>query len=183
MDDYKVYLSKSNHANPDYVMVVRRHFEELGYKIIEHEGGAYNEAILFTCKKMIMVGIHPPTHMNKGEVFIGKGQYRQLKARRDRGMIQNYYFSHQDDGHIFRKVADMRVMNEHNWTTEYGLLKIKMNSIVRLRSPLRPVQMTTDDEAEQKPRSKPKPEFDSEHLGAGNMFTTHLACITLFDKT
>ena len=191
MDDYRIYLSKSNRANPDYVMVVREYLNELGYKVIEHEGGAYNEDFLYTCKKMVMVGMHSPTHMNKGEVLIGKGQYHQLNGRRNRGMVQNYYFSHEEEGNpIFRKIAEIRVMNEDNWVSEYGLFKINMHTIVRLRSPLRPIALTRDDgiermevERERKPKRRPKPEHDSEHLGAGNMFTTHLACITLFNKT
>ena len=180
MNSDLIYLSKSNRANPDYVMLVRRHFEELGYGIIEHQGGEYNESLLYQCKTMVMVGIDPATVAKEGWVTVGKGQYNQLKNRRSRGINANFYFSHTDDDNkpAFRRVVLGHILDSDNWTTGYGKLKVKMSSKI-LIYPAHPGKATKDiPEWTNQGRDGSDDDVD---LFDPRTRWKHLACITLFN--
>lgn len=152
---HQVYLSKSNRANPDYVMMVRVYLEERGYEVIEHKGGTYEPNLLLKCNYMIMVGEHCPSAGSDGNVMVGKGQYGQLRERQTHGLSWNVYFSHTqifgtgDKAHmepVFRSVVTNGIVDENNWTIGYGKLKCKMESYRR---------MTPITSSSKKPRSKP----------------------------
>ncbi len=154
MSNHLVYLSKSNRANPDHVMLVRRHLESLGYDILEHQGGTYDPNLMLKCRYMIIVGIHAPTNGNSGVVEIGKGQYQQLTHRRN--LSTNYYhayFSHTAKSStsgrevpVYRSVTEGGVIDEKNWTTGYGQLLVNMST-------MRKLPMVTADKMLRKTRS------------------------------
>ena len=172
-----VYLSKSNRANPDYVSMVRVYLEERGYEVIEHQGGEYDSSLLYQCKYMVMVGIDRPSSHGEGIVMVGKGQYNQLRERKNRGLDRNIYFSHTDEftspitgkpveEPVFRSVITNGVVDEDNWTMRYGMLRCKMSSYHR---------MTVLASHAKRPRPEPC-DTDMDKV----IFKTHLACITLF---
>ena len=174
----KVYLSKSNRANPDYVSMIRTYLEDKGYEILEHQGGTYDASLLYQCKYMVMVGIDRPSNSGEGIVMVGKGQYHQLRERINRGLDRNLYFSHTattstigKDEPVFRSVITNGIVDEDNWTTKYGMLRCKMSSVHRLLQIASHAKKGADHDVDK----------NSQHLGGGEVFfKTHLACITLF---
>ena len=173
----KVYLSKSNQANPDYVSMVRVYLKDKGYEIIEHTGGPYDPRLLLQCKFMVMVGIDRPSSHGEGLVMVGKGQYNQLRERVAHGLDNNIYFSHTvttstigKDEPVFRSVITSGIVDENNWTHGYGRLRCKMSSIRRLIPIASHAKKGADHDVDK----------SSQHLGGGTVFKTHLACITLF---
>ena len=125
-----VYLSKSNHSNPDQVMKVRKWLDEKGFAILEHKGGAYDPSLLRKAKLMIMVGCNK---IERGFTAVGKGQYNQLKDRVNHGLLLNYYVAGQIYGNtVLRKVQTHGIADETNWTHNYGVLRVKMESSIRI---------------------------------------------------
>ena len=186
MSNSKIYLSKSNRACPDHVMLVRRHLERLGYEIIEHHGGTYDESLLYECRYMVMVGIERPSVNNHGIVNIGKGQYLQLKNRKMKST--NYYtlyFSHTDDNDepIYKNVKLNGVTDENNWTTGYGKLQVKMHSIRRLnpvaRKPINVKKETVVGDYNDTDLRTQAGDNDIDIFDPRTRWK-HLACITLF---
>ena len=184
----KVYLSKSNHANPDHVMLVRAHLEYLGYTIVEHGGGEYDDSLLYGCKYMIMVGINPPTQAKNGHVMVGKGQYHQLFNRMNKSFSNsmiNLYFSHTDGDNnlvpVYRRVLVDGVVDHDNWTTGYGELKVSMSSSLKMS------RITPDKHGEKfMDKADVSVEVPKGQGNPGQVFVnmpfprkTHLACINL----
>ena len=138
-----VYLSKSNHANPDHVMKVRQWLDGKGFTIVEHQGGTYDPTLLQKAEIMVMVGC---TEINHGHTSVGKGQYDQLKHRRILGLTKNYYVTGQYYGNaVLRQVALDGIIDENNWTHNYGRLKIKMESTMKINTVF-PHGPTTSDQ-------------------------------------
>ena len=179
MINQKVYLSKSNRANPDYVSMVRVHLEDRGYEVVEHEGGEYDKKLLVQCKYMVMVGVEQPATHNDGIVKVGKGQYMQLKNRVFNRWANNLYFSHTNDVDgkeepVFRNVEPGKILDHDNWTTAYGSLECNMSSfrkLLRIGAPAKSKDNGLGDPIDR-------------DIGIGELLVQpvcHLACITLFD--
>jgi len=174
----KIYLSKSNRANPDHVMMVRKHLLDKGYEIIEHKEGNYNPNLLLECSKMVMVGHNYPDFTKKptsrSTLLVGKGQYGQLLHRRVRGLIQNSYFSGEwiDNRPVFRYVVIKGVNDEDNWTDKYGWVGLSMDSEARYTNIKRPRAIPVDE----------SDVFEGQDMfeQADIIHKPHLACITLF---
>ena len=179
MSNTKVYLSKSNRANPDYVMLVRKHLEELGYEILEHQGGEYDEKLMFRARYMVMIG---QSSAAGGTTIVGKGQYEQLRKRRNRSTnYYHLYFTHTDDDGkpVFRGVVNDGVLDENNWTTGYGRLQIK-NGIRVLRPCRRPRPVPEPmDTVTEKLQDEMMDRMEGELVDQLKP-RPHLACITLF---
>jgi hypothetical protein len=129
--------------------------ERLGYEILEHKGGDYDHDLMFECRYMVMVGQNSAFG---GSTLVGKGQYNQLKLRRDRST--NYYHLYftgtNDDGKpMFRGVTTDGIVDATNWTTGYGKLRIKSaNRCLR-------------DISGDGPRPRPIPEPDRSQIDGG----------------
>lgn len=127
--DQRVYLSKSNQANPDQVTLVRAYLIELGYEIVEHTGGQYKESLLGSCTYMVMVGWDQPD--SEGGAFIGKGQHGQFEARVKRDYHYNYYFigmSNTTGKPKFRGVTHLGVgVDSSDWSNYYSTIHLKMD--------------------------------------------------------
>jgi hypothetical protein len=75
----KVYLAKSNRANPDVVSSVRQTLSKYDVEVVEFKGGTYSHKQLLECDIMVIV---PATDTIWGEegIILGKGLYEQLEA-------------------------------------------------------------------------------------------------------
>ena len=141
MEPFKVYLAKSQQADPNMVRLVYEHLRELKktfpIEIVEHIGPSekYNPDLAMKSHAMIIV---PPVLIanNNRNVFIGKGLWSTL---------QDYLFGDDPDDAIyddlanetplvafsegdiakllFWPVADAHLRNL-NWKNEYGLLDL-----------------------------------------------------------
>lgn len=55
MKKMKVYLAKSNKANPDVVARVRQTLSNYNLEIVEFKGGTYSHKQLLECDQMVIV--------------------------------------------------------------------------------------------------------------------------------
>lgn len=198
-DPNKIYLSKSNQASVEDVRFIREHLHRLGYEIVEHVGGSYNQELLLTAELMVMVGYDS----DNGDEYmeVGKGQYQQLEYRERNGcdFCYNLYFTQRlGDGYPeFFSVETDHVMNEDNWTQGYGLTTLVEESFIDeiARKPIpvsEPTTRRTDpmtmEQVERMEKDLPD-EYkiaDRPYIQGtkGNeclyVHSFHLACITLF---
>jgi hypothetical protein len=89
MKKTRVYLAKSNRADPNVVGYVRQHLTGSGYEVVEYNGRVtYTHKDLLSCDRLILVPeIHktanPVTSNQVFKLTIGRGLYEQLVAWRD----------------------------------------------------------------------------------------------------
>jgi hypothetical protein len=69
----KVYLAKSNRANPDVVSRVRQALSKFPIQIVEYTGGQFSHAPMMECDQLVVV-----PDLEDEEVVIGKGLYEQI---------------------------------------------------------------------------------------------------------
>lgn len=55
MKKKKVYLAKSNHANPNKLISLRNQLKDLGVEIVEYKGGQYSNKALLECEYLIVL--------------------------------------------------------------------------------------------------------------------------------
>jgi hypothetical protein len=75
----KVYLAKSNRANPDVVSSVRQTLSKYDVEVVEFKGGAYSHKQLLECDVMVIVPATDTLWREEG-IILGKGLYEQLQA-------------------------------------------------------------------------------------------------------
>lgn len=69
----KVYLAKSNRANPDVVSRVRQALSKFPIQIVEYTGGQFSHAPMMECEQLVVV-----PDLEDEDVVIGKGLYEQI---------------------------------------------------------------------------------------------------------
>lgn len=82
----KVYLSKSKSGSFDDIVKTREYCRQLGFDLLEFEGGEYNTKKLDSCDYLLVL---PPSL--EGPITIGKGQYTELKR----------FLSNKDNNNLF----------------------------------------------------------------------------------
>lgn len=77
----KVYLAKSNKANPDDVSRVRQILSRFELEVVEYKGGSYSHKQLNECEMLIVVP-DLTTFLDDidNQVVIGKGLYEQINS-------------------------------------------------------------------------------------------------------
>mgnify|MGYP007100098570 CR=1 FL=1 len=76
MKKMKVYLAKSNRANPDLVARVRQTLSNYNLEIVEFKGGTYSHKPLLECDQLVVV----PEELGLESVNVGKGLMEQIQA-------------------------------------------------------------------------------------------------------
>jgi len=78
----KVYLAKSNRANPDVVSRVRQALSKFPIQIVEYTGGQFSHAPMLECEQLVVVpALDDEIVIGKGLIgkgLIGKGLYEQI---------------------------------------------------------------------------------------------------------
>lgn len=95
----KVYLAKSNRANPDVIMTARNILSRFNVEVVEHKGGAYSHKPLLECDLLIVIPeLSDDNYENEEYVAVGKGLFEQIQAFKRNGsynksdtLIVNYY--------------------------------------------------------------------------------------------
>jgi hypothetical protein len=75
----KVYLAKSNRANPDVVSSVRQTLSKYDVEVVEFKGGTYSHKQLLDCDMMVIVPATDTIWREEG-IILGKGLFEQLEA-------------------------------------------------------------------------------------------------------
>lgn len=75
----KIYLGKSNRANPDHVMLVREALSKFDVEIVEFKGGTYSHKPLLECDKLIII---PDLNdiSDYDTIPLGRGLHEQVEA-------------------------------------------------------------------------------------------------------
>lgn len=76
MKKMKVYLAKSNRANPNLVARVRQTLSNYNLEIVEFKGGTYSHKPLLECEQLVVV----PEELGVDSVNVGKGLMEQIQA-------------------------------------------------------------------------------------------------------
>jgi hypothetical protein len=120
----KVYLAKSNRANPDLVSSVRQTLSKYDVEVVEFKGGAYSHKQLLECDMMVIV---PDTHTIWREegIILGKGLYEQLEAFEQNSDIGNVMVVC-DEQLTVGEIGDYWVENKDDYI-EYGLMEFYDN--------------------------------------------------------
>ena len=120
----KVYLAKSNRANPDVVSSVRQTLSKYDVEVVEFKGGTYSHKQLLECDIMVIVPATDTIWDEEG-IILGKGLYEQLEA----------FEQHSDIGNVMIVCNEQLTVGEINsyWVEnekdyiEYGLVEFYDN--------------------------------------------------------
>jgi hypothetical protein len=137
----KVYLAKSNKANPNIVSAVRQTLAKFEIEIVEFTGGQYSHDLLLCCETLIVIpdlsnvtlrydeghGIYNKND-NIYEIWsvpIGKGLYEQIRA-----------FNNQSNNTIMVTGIDCElnitgVYYDSNWSDYYKLMVVDEQDYVK----------------------------------------------------
>lgn len=79
----KIYLAKSNRANPEHLMMVRKTLGNFDVEVVEFKGGAYSHKALLNCDMLIILpelDDDEDTDCFIEELPLGKGLHEQYFA-------------------------------------------------------------------------------------------------------
>lgn len=76
----KIYLAKSNRANPDHVQAVRTTLKEFDVEVVEYKGGGYSHKPLLGCDMLVVLPELANPEEDAEYVPLGKGLHEQIFA-------------------------------------------------------------------------------------------------------
>jgi len=76
----KIYLAKSNRANPDHVQAVRTTLKEFDVEVVEYKGGGYSHKPLLGCDMLVVLPELAKPEEDAEYVPLGKGLHEQISA-------------------------------------------------------------------------------------------------------
>lgn len=113
----KVYLAKSNRANPDVVSRVRQTLSKFPIQIIEFTGGQFSHAPMMECEQLVVV-----PDLDGEEIVIGKGLYEQItKFGINKGFEYIFVISDSDD--LMTKEIDEIANIDYDDYVEYAVIE------------------------------------------------------------
>lgn len=122
----KIYISKSNQANPDDLIMARAKFQKEG-TVLEYTGGVYNPERVKEADKIVII---PPSisTFEKGNVdsiTIGKGNFTEMKTyeKHMQECEQEPVMSLFKDNREY-KIIKYAETAERNWQTNFAKLFI-----------------------------------------------------------
>lgn len=95
----KVYLAKSNKANPNTVSKVRQTLSKFDIQVVEFTGGTYSNDLLLSCDELIVIPDISDSY-DDGYYWncnIGKGLYEQIDAFRNKKNVDGFFIITVDD--------------------------------------------------------------------------------------
>jgi hypothetical protein len=113
----KVYLAKSNRANPNLVSKVRQALSKFNVQIVEYTGGSYSSKQMLECEQLVVV-----PDLSDEDFIIGKGLYNQItEFRRNKGLEYVMVLCHDSDDLLVGDISSMEVIDEDDYIA-YGEL-------------------------------------------------------------
>lgn len=107
----KVYLAKSNRANPDVVSRVRQTLSELQIQIVEFTGGEFSHKPMMECERLVVV-----PDLGRDEIVIGKGLYDQIiKFGNDKNFDKIFVIS--NEKLVIKDIDDLDVIDYDDYTS------------------------------------------------------------------
>lgn len=115
----KVYLAKSNKANPDVVTRVRQDLSKFDVEIVEFSGGTYTHKPLLDCNLLIVV----PDLTNNN--IIGKGLYEQINLFSEKNDFEDVLVvTDFSKNQIFVDLIEDLYVDDSNDYVNYGVLSV-----------------------------------------------------------
>lgn len=110
----KVYLAKSNRANPNLVTRVRQALSSFQVEIVEYTGGQFSHKPMMECEQLVVV-----PDLSNDEVIIGKGLYEQIdRFSRDKGMEYVLVLSSEDlDNLYLREISEIEIVDYDDYVS------------------------------------------------------------------
>jgi len=84
----KVYLAKSNRANPEVVARVRQTLSNYNLEIVEFKGGTYSHKPMLECHFLVVV----PEETDMDEFMVGKGLHEQITSFASKNSLEEILF-------------------------------------------------------------------------------------------
>ena len=120
----KIYISKSNQANPDDLIMARAKFQKEG-TVLEYTGGVYNPERVKEADKIVIL---PPASSvfekgNVDSITIGRGNFSELKSyeKHMQECEQEPVMSLFKDNREY-KIIKYAETAERNWQTNFAKL-------------------------------------------------------------
>ena len=107
----KVYLAKSNKANPDLVAKTRQILSKFNIDIVEFTGGNYSHDKMLECDMLVVV----PYINSNGTVVIGKGLFDQMEAFEETIGGEYVCVISNPDNFIIKEIKDINVINRTDY--------------------------------------------------------------------
>lgn len=107
----KVYLAKSNKANPDLVAKTRQILSKFNIEVLEFKGGSYSHDILLECDMLVVV----PYINSNSEVVIGKGLFDQMEVFEEQNGTEFVCVISDPNTLKIKCVEDIQVINRTNY--------------------------------------------------------------------
>lgn len=118
----KVYLAKSNRANPDLVSKVRQTLSLFNLEIVEFTGGEYSHKELLKCEYLVIVpDLNNATYNNHGDIKIGvgKGLYEQFTIFEDKNDGDENILVISESNMFLKRIAEYGTTDELDYIN-YG---------------------------------------------------------------
>jgi hypothetical protein len=112
----KVYLGKSNRANPDDVQNVRKVLGNFDVEIVEFTGGQYSHKDLNKCTLLVIVPDLSNYDDDDGEVGVGKGLYEQIESKID----DSYVLTFERMGVLYFRLVEDTDVSDYNDYINYS---------------------------------------------------------------
>jgi hypothetical protein len=91
----KIYLAKSNNANPNILYKVRSILSKFNVEVVEYSGGSYSHDLLLSCDELIVI---PDISKTYNEMFshefyvpLGKGLHDQIDVFKSESNLDNIF--------------------------------------------------------------------------------------------
>lgn len=117
----KVYLAKSNRANPDLVSRVRQMLSKFDVEIVEHTGGGYTHNLLLSCDELIVIPDLSDFKKTDEELWvttIGKGLFEQIIQFRNKTEEGFFIVTEFNSGDINGFFYDIGINDNHDESDE-----------------------------------------------------------------
>ena len=112
----KVYLAKSNRANPELVSRVRQTLSKYDIEIVEFKGGQFSHKPMLECERLVVV----PDLSDEENIVIGKGLYEQIE-RFGSSKGFEYVLTITSDNMLIKELDDIDIIDYEDYV-EYALL-------------------------------------------------------------
>jgi hypothetical protein len=120
MSKAKVYLAKSNQANPNVVSDVRQTLSDYDVDIVEYTGGAFSHKAMLDCDFLVVVPVLCESWSEDG-VTVGKGLYEQLTVWEDNKTSDGVSII-LDEDLLVGEIHDINVIDSTDYI-EYGIIE------------------------------------------------------------
>ena len=110
----KVYLAKSNRANPNLVTRVRQALSKFEIEIVEFTGGQFSHKPMLECEYLVVV-----PDLSGEEIIIGKGLYEQIdRFQSEYGWDNILVVAHDDHEDIpIREIGEVEIIDYDDYVS------------------------------------------------------------------